>query len=1024
MVFGLSILDFLLAALTRASDGEVHLSGNNPPTPPPPPPRVWRVPSASLPSKDLPTSLHRAIPMLPVPADAATLITSIAIPCLAVLVVDTALQRACHVAGLVNLHFIPKGEGDGQGMFFCAMVDAISYASYIAALVVLRVAVVQPSGILTADSWAEQTRRHASMRALVSCGFMIMVNMRLVTLAYRWLCWRSRGRDQFVVSRSIRSLLSAIALLGVVMIGVMVQVAGQLDAVREASVTERVTGLLRLIGSSDQEGLATLAEAADDFIDDGAHCYRTLRVARDDTGWSATRPEAELPGPGDLAEVFLGNARLVLVPVWCGRWFAMSAKKGIFAISDALAVLLVNLVGFSGIMTPIYSIMGSIINAARALDDDGMIVHKASGDASAREVSIEISCERVVRAVELLQKASLRGKAVVTRMLEEAHRDDNTEFAEGVAFLFGGVELQKRQANRPGHAAAKLWALPSKRRTRRRVDHHSVTAGGHSATERRALSVASRAASHLRVSRMGLSQGQSQGVGGLDVAKGTETGMGTLGFNALALSRDAMIATVVEMFAEMGLVVRKNSPGSVQGKDDCLTKKADAASLASNGASDGRNEVQPPTSGIKRGQVVPVTGRYASKPRADLEAVHLMVGRKVSLTGSLIRGEYTPGASKSPGSGLDQGVIDEITLVAFLEQVAERYVDHPYHSFAHAVDVTNTVFTLLHMSRGWVEEHLTALDVFCMLVAAVGHDIGHRGVSNGFLIETSDYMAITYNNRSVQESMHAATMIQLMTSDPDLNILQRLPADLQRTARNTIIDLILDTDMAFHFARTDDLEMLLSRREQAMKGPLGDSKMPRKDVLGIMNAFVHLADLGHALKHPALHAIWSGRVLQEFFSEAELVRELGMEPLPLMDPHKCVVPLSQMEYIDHVLLPYVTSFVSLLPELRPAALALKENYAFWADCLRLMREYSGQPGAPVQWPVAAEERVEPSAAAVAALQDTDLEPLVSWVCGLGLSTLPNKMWSMDLDQAVAQVSAKLDHVLVVSMRDIADHFDV
>lgn len=61
-----------------------------------------------------------------------------------------------------------------------------------------------------------------------------------------------------------------------------------------------------------------------------------------------------------------------------------------------------------------------------------------------------------------------------------------------------------------------------------------------------------------------------------------------------------------------------------------------------------------------------------------------------------------------------------------------------------------------------------------------------------------------------------------------------------------------------------------------------------------MRALLHLADISHGIKPPALHVEWSSRITQEFFDEGRQQRELGMTPLKLMDATCSYVPYNQV----------------------------------------------------------------------------------------------------------------------------------
>lgn len=388
--------------------------------------------------------------------------------------------------------------------------------------------------------------------------------------------------------------------------------------------------------------------------------------------------------------------------------------------------------------------------------------------------------------------------------------------------------------------------------------------------------------------------------------------------------------------------------------------------------------------------------------------------------------------------------------VRFIEEVSRRYPDNPYHSWKHAVDVANTIFTLLHLGRPWVEMHLTRLDVFCLMVAAISHDVGHRGVSNGHLCKTDDILALTYNNRSVQEMMHAASLFQLTANIPEANVFEALPPSQLTEARSTIIDLILDTDMAQHFHRIGELEVLADTSLDEATGTF--RQFTRDEVKQVMNAFLHIADLGHAFKPPRLHALWSARVLQEFFAEAEIQKELGIPPLPFMDPDKCFVPVAQMEYLDFVVRPYTAVLVRMLPSLKLLVEGIRDNYLFWLEAVRRSHRAVGirasiddaharfatpgeaasgagdstktsgdrdgeiaqrapsrlgkMPGAPPRWGAEKGDAAE---------EEDSLEDVRQWVSQLGMKTLPMTAREIKVSATRTTFMGKLEPLLAMEM---------
>lgn len=79
-----------------------------------------------------------------------------------------------------------------------------------------------------------------------------------------------------------------------------------------------------------------------------------------------------------------------------------------------------------------------------------------------------------------------------------------------------------------------------------------------------------------------------------------------------------------------------------------------------------------------------------------------------------------------------------------------------------------------------------------LLITAIGHDVGHPGVNNGFLATLNAPLAQLYNDRSVLESFHCAAYSQILR--------RYWPAAFNhREMRQLMISSILATDMGLHF---------------------------------------------------------------------------------------------------------------------------------------------------------------------------------------------------------------------------------
>jgi hypothetical protein len=65
---------------------------------------------------------------------------------------------------------------------------------------------------------------------------------------------------------------------------------------------------------------------------------------------------------------------------------------------------------------------------------------------------------------------------------------------------------------------------------------------------------------------------------------------------------------------------------------------------------------------------------------------------------------------------------------------------------------------------------LSKLERFAVILASAVHDLGHPGVNNAFLVRSRDQQALTYNDRSVNENMHASLAFRLAAEEPGLNL--------------------------------------------------------------------------------------------------------------------------------------------------------------------------------------------------------------------------------------------------------------
>lgn len=199
-------------------------------------------------------------------------------------------------------------------------------------------------------------------------------------------------------------------------------------------------------------------------------------------------------------------------------------------------------------------------------------------------------------------------------------------------------------------------------------------------------------------------------------------------------------------------------------------------------------------------------------------------------------------------------------LVDFLAASRQAYNDSiPYHNFRHVVDVLQACFCMLlemgalptytpsgrttpKMRTSKLSPLIRPVDALTLLISAVGHDTGHPGVNNAFLVNLKSPLAQLYNDKSVLECFHAAAFSQ---------VLKRYWPNVQTNEiRKAMIDIILATDMQLHFDYMGKLDALKKKlyEENGIEG--WDEKTLGQYRILLLSLIIKCADISNVVRCP------------------------------------------------------------------------------------------------------------------------------------------------------------------------------
>lgn len=233
--------------------------------------------------------------------------------------------------------------------------------------------------------------------------------------------------------------------------------------------------------------------------------------------------------------------------------------------------------------------------------------------------------------------------------------------------------------------------------------------------------------------------------------------------------------------------------------------------------------------------------------------------------------------------------IQNLVMQNFLEAVEAGYSKYknPYHNLVHAADVLQTTYNIINSAglMNW----LTPLEIFATFVSAIIHDYEHTGTTNNFHMQTRSEIALIYNDRAILENYHISTAFRLMLND-SYNILQELTRDEYKEFRQLTIEMVLATDMSFHFTQIKTVKNMISLNEQIDK--------PKA-----LSLILHCADISHPAKTWPLHERWTNLLVQEFFAQGDKEKELGLPFSPLCDRNNTPTAQSQIGFINFIVEP-------------------------------------------------------------------------------------------------------------------------
>jgi len=267
-------------------------------------------------------------------------------------------------------------------------------------------------------------------------------------------------------------------------------------------------------------------------------------------------------------------------------------------------------------------------------------------------------------------------------------------------------------------------------------------------------------------------------------------------------------------------------------------------------------------------------------------------------------------------------------LRAFFRDLRESYflkaegidyalIKRQYHTFTHAMDVMIATHALLRSGGG---VYLSPSEQAVVVLAALGHDSMHTGVNNTFIINSKHPYFKETGAHSLQEKRSVRKVIALLDKHEILIVSEGMSKALQDEiigARYLIEQSILWTDISRHKEQMKLVAALVPQLNDSLakaRGSDGEgstkgatesdlnlpihlhSNLPQETRVLLASFFLHVADISNPGRDWDTCERWAGLVMNEFFSQGDLEKKLGLPVSMNCDREKVLVPFAQIGF--------------------------------------------------------------------------------------------------------------------------------
>ncbi len=285
---------------------------------------------------------------------------------------------------------------------------------------------------------------------------------------------------------------------------------------------------------------------------------------------------------------------------------------------------------------------------------------------------------------------------------------------------------------------------------------------------------------------------------------------------------------------------------------------------------------------------------------------------------------------------LDEGILNQNKLDSFLTSLSNQYKKTTlYHNSMHGADVTQSSYLFLTHSNAEKVAKTNVIDILSIIIAGLGHDLGHPGLTNMYHMNDSTDIAITYNDISILENFHASLLFKTLRKSEN-NIFEKLSTMDYKIIRKRMISEILATDMANHGKVVSVIKSRIAlneNNEYRLNLLSGNEQTKNEEQQYLLDYILHLADLAHNTKLFKISLKWVSLLSEEFWRQGDLEKKKNLPVSFLCDRDKINIPQSQKGFISGFIIPTFENLTLVFPSLKFTLDNANNNLKEWQKLL-------------------------------------------------------------------------------------------